>query len=284
MSTQPPDDIAETVARALAEDVGDGDRTARLIPAGARARARVISRETAVVCGRPWVEAVYRRLDPAVRLAWQVNDGEQASPDQPLLELEGSARTLLTGERTALNFLQLLSGTATATRRYVDAVTGTRARILDTRKTLPGLRAAQKYAVRCGGGHNHRMGLFDAILIKENHILAAGSIGAAVREARRIDATLPVEVEVENLAELREGLAAGADILLLDNFALEMLRQAVRETRAAGQATRLEASGGVNLDTVAAIAATGVDRISVGGLTKDVRAVDLSMRFLSGPG
>ncbi|HYW93421.1 MAG TPA: carboxylating nicotinate-nucleotide diphosphorylase [Gammaproteobacteria bacterium] len=280
MRTQPPDDIAETVARALAEDVGDGDRTARLIPAGARARARVISREAAVVCGRPWAEAVYRQLDPGVRLGWQVDDGERVRPDQPLLELEGPARALLTGERTALNFLQLLSATATATRRYVDAVAGTGARILDTRKTLPGLRPAQKYAVRCGGGHNHRMGLYDAILIKENHILAAGSIAKAVQEARRIDATLSVEVEVENLDELREGLAAGADILLLDNFDLDMLQQGVREAHATGHGTRLEASGGVNLDTVAAIAATGVDRVSVGGLTKDVRAVDLSMRFL----
>ncbi len=279
MRSEPPSDVVDTVSRALAEDVGDGDRTACLIAAGSRARARVISREDAVVCGRPWVEEVYRQLDPAVRLAWRVADGDRVAPEQVLLDLEGPARALLTGERTALNFLQLLSGTATATRRHVEAVAGTSARVLDTRKTLPGLRSAQKYAVRCGGGDNHRMGLFDAILIKENHILAAGSIAAAVDAARRIDPGLTVEVEVEDLDELEQALDAGADILLLDNFGLDALREAVGRCRARGSRARLEASGGIRLDTVAAIAATGVDRISVGGLTKDVRAVDLSMRF-----
>ena len=274
-----PDDIAETVRRALAEDVGAGDLTADLIPANIRAQAQVITREEAVLCGQAWFEEVFRSLDKRVRVEWLARDGERVRANQILCTLEGPARALLTGERTALNFLQTLSGTATVTRRYVDAVQGTRAQILDTRKTLPGLRGAQKYAVRCGGGQNHRMGLYDAILIKENHIAAAGSVSAAVRAAR---AAAPggttVEVEVENLEQLKEALAAGTDRLLLDNFSLKRLREAVHET--AGRA-KLEASGGITLENLRTIAETGVDYISIGALTKHVRAVDLSLRFMA---
>lgn len=264
------------VAAALAEDVGTGDLTARLIPADAEATARVICREPAVVCGRDWFDAVFRQIDPEVRVGWRVADGDAVGPDDVLCELAGPARALLTGERCALNFLQTLSGTATATRRFVAALGDTPTRLLDTRKTLPGLRLAQKYAVRCGGGHNHRKGLYDAILIKENHIAAAGSVTAAVQTARRqAPAGTPIEVEVETLDQLREALAAGAPQVLLDNFSLPMMRDAV--AIAAGKAT-LEASGGVALDQLRAIADTGVDFISVGALTKHVQAVDLSMR------
>jgi nicotinate-nucleotide pyrophosphorylase (carboxylating) len=272
-----PKDIDAVVSRALEEDLGRGDLTAALIPANRTAHAQVITRDDAVLCGQAWFDEVFRQLDRRVRVDWSVHDGEALRADQLLCTLEGPARALLTGERTALNFLQTLSGTATVTRRYVEAVAGTRAVILDTRKTLPGLRTAQKYAVRCGGGENHRMGLYDAILIKENHIVAAGSVANAVRLSRVQSPTgVAVEVEVETLEQLREALAAGADRLLLDNFSLKRLREAVAET--AGRA-KLEASGGVTLDNIRAIAETGVDSISIGALTKHVRAVDLSMRF-----
>ena len=272
-----PDDVAENVRRALAEDVGAGDLTARLIPADAQAEARVITREEAVLCGTAWFNEVFRQLDDRVRIAWHARDGDTVHAGQALCELRGPARALLTGERTALNFLQLLCGTATRAHRYAEAVRGTRAVILDTRKTVPGLRRAQKYAVACGGGRNHRLGLYDAVLIKENHIAAAGSVTAALEAARR--AAPPgvlVEIEVENPGQLREALAAGADHLLLDNFSVGDLKAAVAETR--GRA-KLEASGGVDLSGIRAIAETGVDYISVGEMTKSIRAVDLSMRF-----
>jgi nicotinate-nucleotide pyrophosphorylase (carboxylating) len=272
----PRETIAAQVRAALAEDVGTGDRTAALIPADAIGRAHVLSREAAVLSGTPWVDEVFRQLDPRVAIDWLAHDGDAIVPDQILCRLKGPARSLLTGERAALNFLQTLSGTATLARRWADAVAGTGARILDTRKTIPGLRLAQKYAVTCGGCHNHRIGLYDAVLIKENHIAAAGSVASALRAAQAQAAGLEIEIEVETLDQLREALAAGARRVLLDNFPLPRLREAV--AIAAGQA-RLEASGGVTLDTVRAIAETGVDDISVGALTKDVRAVDLSMRF-----
>ncbi|MGE5624135.1 MAG: carboxylating nicotinate-nucleotide diphosphorylase [Bacillota bacterium] len=276
MSIPLPHDIAAMVQRALAEDIGDGDLTAALVPASARARGRVISREEAVLCGTAWFEEVFRQMDDGIAIHWEARDGDAIRRDQLLCRLEGPARPLLTGERSALNFLQILSGTATAARRYADAVKGTRAVVLDTRKTLPGLRSAQKYAVHCGGATNHRMGLYDGILIKENHIMAAGGITAAVKAARAGGAKVPVEVEVETLEQLQESLAAGADILLLDNFDLEGMRKAVELT--AGRA-KLEASGGIGLTQVRAVAETGVDYISVGGLTKNVQAVDLSLRF-----
>ncbi|HKT32567.1 MAG TPA: carboxylating nicotinate-nucleotide diphosphorylase [Gammaproteobacteria bacterium] len=276
MSVLLPDDIAGCVQRALAEDIGGGDLTAALIDANARAAAQVIAREEAVLCGSAWFEEVFRQLDAGIRVSWHAQDGDAIHASQVLCRLEGRARGLLSGERTALNFLQTLSGTATTARRYAEAVKNTRAVILDTRKTLPGLRGAQKYAVRVGGAHNHRLGLFDGILIKENHIAAAGGIAAAIAAARHQDAKVPVEIEVETLEQLRAAIAAGADIVLLDNFDLDGLRAAVRET--AGRA-RLEASGGVDLERVRAIAATGVDYISVGALTKHLHAVDLSMRF-----
>ncbi|PZN31133.1 MAG: carboxylating nicotinate-nucleotide diphosphorylase, partial [Proteobacteria bacterium] len=241
-------------------------------------------RAPALLCGQAWFAAVFRRLDPGVDIAWSTGEGARVAPGQVLCTLAGPARALLTGERTALNFLQTLSATATATRRYVDAIAGTGARVLDTRKTLPGLRLAQKYAVRCGGGVNHRIGLFDAILVKENHIAAAGSIAAAVARAR--DVAPPgalVEVEVENLEELRQALTTDIDRVLLDNFTLEQLREAVALTRAQGGRVQLEASGNVSLETIRAIAETGVDFISVGGLTKHVQAVDLSMRLVMDP-
>jgi nicotinate-nucleotide pyrophosphorylase (carboxylating) len=273
-----PDAIAESVRRALAEDVGSGDLTAALIPEDARADATIVARESAVVCGTAWVDEVFRQLDSAIRITWEVADAARIPADARLCSLTGRARPILTGERTALNFLQTLSGTATVARRYADAVAGTSTRILDTRKTLPGLRDAQKYAVRCGGCHNHRFGLYDGILIKENHIAAAGGIGAALRAARASGTTVPVEVEVENLDEVREALAAGADILLLDDFSLTDTRAAVALARAQGR-TRLEASGGIDLARLREVADTGVDFISVGSLTKHVRAIDLSMRF-----
>jgi len=272
----PRETIAAQVRAALAEDVGTGDRTAALIPADAIGRAHVLSREAAVLSGTPWVDEVFRQIDPRVAIEWLAHDGDAIAPNQTLCRLNGPARSLLTGERAALNFLQTLSGTATLARRWADAVAGTGARILDTRKTIPGLRLAQKYAVTCGGCHNHRIGLYDAVLIKENHIAAAGSVTAALHAAVASAAGLEIEIEVETLEQLREALAAGARRILLDNFPLERLREAV--ATAAGRA-RLEASGGVTLDTVRAIAETGVDDISVGALTKDVRAVDLSMRF-----
>ena len=264
------------VALALAEDVGTGDLTAALIPEDAQAEATVISREPAILCGSAWFDAVFRQLDCRVTVSWQAADGDRVVPEQLLCTLHGPARALLTGERTALNFLQMLSATASLARRYADAIAGTQATILDTRKTLPGLRLAQKYAVRCGGCRNHRIGLFDAVLIKENHIMAAGSIGNAIAMARRLHPGITVEVEVESLSELREALAARPDIIMLDNFNRADMAEAVKIT---GGQVKLEASGNVNFDTVRPIAETGVDYISIGGLTKDVRAIDLSMRF-----
>jgi len=276
----PPADLSATVATALAEDVGSGDLTAGLIPADRRGRARIITRETAVFAGRPYVDEVFRQVDPRVQVEWNTADGEAVTPDQVLYRLSGPARSLLTGERTALNFVQALSGTATATKRYADVVAGLSCRILDTRKTIPGLRNAQKYAVRCGGGTNHRIGLYDGILIKENHIIAAGSIAAAVAAARTSGTRVPVEVEVESLDELREALDAGADMALLDEFTLDDMRSAVAMNRTHPKGPmKLEASGSITLESVRAIAETGVDFISVGSLTKHVRAVDLSMRF-----
>lgn len=280
MNEPDPTDVKHTVATALLEDVGSGDLTAQLIPADRIGRASVITREGAVLCGTPWFEEVFRQIDARIRVTWSARDGERVRADQQLCTLEGPARALLTGERTALNFLQLLSATATATRAWVDAVAGTKCRILDTRKTIPGLRIAQKYAVSCGGGTNHRIGLFDAILVKENHIAAAGSIAAAVNEARRIAAKVLLEVEVENLAQLREALDARVDRILIDNFSLADMRTAVQTTRAHANArTELEASGNISLETLRAVAETGVDFISSGSLTKHIRAVDLSMRF-----
>jgi len=272
---QPPDPT-DAVSLALAEDVGSGDLTAALIPEHTLAEATVISREAAILCGTPWFDEVFRQLNQHVEIMWQTQDGNRVEPDQLLCTLRGKARDLLSGERTALNFLQSLSGTATQAGRYADAVVGTGAAILDTRKTLPGLRQAQKYAVRCGGCQNHRQGLFDAFLIKENHIFAAGSITKAIKQARQRHPEVTLEVEVENLAELEEAVAARPDVVMLDNFSLTAMREAV--VRVQGQ-VKLEASGNVNLDTVRDIAETGVDYISVGSLTKDLKAIDLSMRF-----
>ncbi|CAE6943355.1 quinolinate phosphoribosyltransferase (decarboxylating) [Pseudomonas marincola] len=269
-------EIEANVRRALSEDVGSGDITAQLIPAERLAHATVISRDDAIICGTAWVDAVFRQLDDRVAVHWQVADGDRVSPNQALFHLEGPARALLTGERSALNFLQTLSAVATHCQHYADIVQGTGIKILDTRKTLPGLRLAQKYAVTCGGCHNHRIGLFDAFLIKENHIAACGSIDAAVKAAHQIAPGKPVEVEVESLNELREALAAGADIVMLDELSLDDMREAVKINQ--GKA-KLEASGGVNESTLRAIAETGVDYVSIGTLTKDVKAVDLSMRL-----
>jgi nicotinate-nucleotide pyrophosphorylase (carboxylating) len=276
MNGPDPTYVSQTVATALQEDVGSGDLTAQLIPADRTARATVITREDAVLCGTAWFDEVFRQIDSRVRVTWSARDADRVRADQQLCSLEGPARSLLTGERTALNFLQMLSATATVTRKYVDAVAGTKCRILDTRKTIPGLRVAQKYAVRCGGGTNHRIGLFDAILVKENHIAAAGSIAGAVAEARRLNSKVLLEVEVENLTQLREALDARVDRVLLDNFSLDQMREAVKITNGR---TELEASGNLSLETLRSVAETGVDFISVGGLTKHVRAVDLSMRF-----
>lgn len=268
--------IVTQVQVALAEDLGDGDRTAALLSADAMATAHVLCRESAVLCGAAWFAQVFRQLDPQVQIEWLRRDGDSLAAGDVVCRLAGAARSLLSGERTALNFLQTLSGTATAAARYVAAVAGTKARILDTRKTLPGLRLAQKYAVSCGGADNHRLGLYDAILIKENHIRAAGSVTAALQRAQAVGEGLEVEIEVEHLEQLREALAAGARRVLLDNFTLDALQAAVALN---GGRARLEASGGVNLDTAAAIAATGVDDISVGAITKDLQATDYSMRF-----
>ena len=265
------------VRNALKEDIGSGDLTASLIPEKAIATATIISREAATISGIPWVNTVFEQIDSNIQCVWQVQDGDKVTPDTLLCTLTGNARNLLIGERTALNFLQTLSGTATLVRQYTDTVIGIDVQILDTRKTIPGLRIAQKYAVRCGGGVNHRVGLYDGILIKENHILAAGSIAAAIQAAQQLNTGIPVEVEVENEEELKQTLAAKADIILLDNFAVPALKKAVALTQ--GQAL-LEASGGINLNTLRGIAETGVDRISIGALTKDIRALDLSMRFL----
>ena len=270
-------EIERNVSAALAEDVGAGDLTAPLTPAGQAARAFVVSRQEAIVCGRPWFDACFCKLDAGATISWHVAEGARVAPDTRLCEIRGAARALLTGERSALNFLQLLSAVATESRRYVDAVAGTRAKIVDTRKTLPGLRLAQKYAVRAGGGANHRMGLYDAMLIKENHIAAAGGIRPALAAAMNCAARGDwIQIEVETLDQLKEALDAGAKMILLDNMSVERMREAVRIT--AGRA-ELEASGGITLANVRAIAETGVDRISIGSLTKDVKAADFSMRF-----
>ncbi|MCE9953748.1 carboxylating nicotinate-nucleotide diphosphorylase [Aeromonas allosaccharophila] len=281
-------DVSRAVRAALLEDLGDAlttldqpdasaDITAQLIPADRMASARVITREAGVFCGQPWVDEVFTQLGGDVKVEWKVQDGEVLSPNQELFRLHGPARLLLTGERNALNFVQTLSGVATLTARYVAKLEGTDCRLLDTRKTIPGLRTAQKYAVTCGGGKNHRIGLYDTYLIKENHILACGGIAAAIHEARHLNPGKPVEVEVESLAELEQALAANADIVMLDNFDVTMMREAVAINQ---DRAKLEVSGNVTLDTLAEFAATGVDFISVGALTKHVRALDLSMRFI----
>ena len=268
--------IDSAVRRAIDEDIGQGDLTAELVPQAQLARATIVCREPAVICGQPWVERCFQQLAPDSEIHWQVAEGDEAVAGQTLCLLQGHARALLTAERCALNFLQTLSATATATRRYVDAVAGTQARIMDTRKTLPGLRLAQKYAVTVGGGMNQRLGLYDGILIKDNHIAAAGGIAAVLQAAQRIGGEVPVQIEVETLAELQSALAAGARLILLDNFSLDELSEAVKIT--AGRAA-LEASGNIHLGNVREVALTGVDRISIGSLTKHVRAIDLSMRF-----
>ncbi len=269
-------EIEANARRALSEDIGNGDITAQLISAERMAHATIITRDEAVIAGSAWVDAVFRLVDPRVAVHWQVSDGERVQPNQALFHLEGPARALLSGERSALNFLQALSAVATRSRTYADMVAGTRVKLLDTRKTLPGLRLAQKYAVTCGGCHNHRIGLYDAFLIKENHIAACGGIAAAISAAHKIAPGKPVEIEVENLEELKEALDAGADIVMLDELSLDDMRTAVRLTN--GKA-KLEASGGINDTTLRAIAETGVDYISLGTLTKDIKAVDLSMRL-----
>jgi nicotinate-nucleotide pyrophosphorylase (carboxylating) len=269
--------IQANIAAALQEDLRNGDLTAQLIPAGQSGHARVITRQEAILCGTAWFEGCFKALDPDCTIDWHCQEGERAHAGQLLCEIRGNARALLTAERSGLNFLQTLSAVATLTRRYVDAVAGTRAKILDTRKTLPGLRMAEKYAVKVGGGHNQRIGLFDGILIKENHILAAGGIRPALEQAFKLATPgVTVQIEVETLTQLGEALDAGAKLILLDNFHLDGMHTAVERT---GGRAELEASGGINLQTVRAIAETGVDRISIGGLTKDIQAVDLSMRF-----
>jgi nicotinate-nucleotide pyrophosphorylase (carboxylating) len=274
------DAIGRNVDDALAEDIGAGDLTAALVSESAVAAATIVSRESMVQAGSPWVDAVYRRLDSRIEIEWLHRDGDAVPAGTNITRLRGPARALLSGERTALNFLQMLSATATITAAYVAAVGGTKAKILDTRKTIPGLRLAQKYAVRCGGGVNHRIGLFDAILIKENHILGAGGIERAIAAARRLHPGLPVQIEVESLGEMRQALAGGAERLLLDDFTVEQLREAVAvNTREGSPPALLEASGGMTMEQLKAVAATGVDFISVGALTKNIAAVDLSMRF-----
>ena len=281
MPLPPHADIAALVSRALAEDVGSGDITAHLVPTGSEGEARIVVREDAVLCGQAWFDEVFAQLDRQVAIHWNQQDGAALTSGDVVCTLTGPARSLLTGERCALNFLQTLSGTATAAREFATAVAGTNAAILDTRKTVPGLRGAQKYAATCGGAQNHRMGLFDGILIKENHIIAAGSITAAVEAARQSAADVMIEVEVETLGQVQDALEAQADRLLLDNFSLEQLRAAVRLRDAHGNdGIKLEASGGIDLEQIRAIADCGVDFISVGAITKHVRAVDYSMRFL----
>jgi nicotinate-nucleotide pyrophosphorylase (carboxylating) len=274
-----PADLLQQVTAALREDIGTGDVTAELVPATQHVTGKVITREQAILCGRPWVTETFRQLDPSVRLTWHANDGDRITPNQTLFEVSGLARPVLTGERTALNFLQLLSGTANAARRYADAIAGTDCAILDTRKTLPGLRTAQKYAVLQGGAQNHRIGLFDQVLIKENHLAAAGSLSATIAAGRRAAGGRKVEVEVETLAEFEEALRSRPDIIMLDEFSLADMRTAVDLNRSKGRPVKLEASGSVTLETVRSVAETGVDYISIGGITKHVRAVDLSMRL-----
>ncbi len=271
-------DLKETVTRALTEDIGDGDLTAQIISESATATARVISRESAVICGQPWVDEVAGQIDPGLLVSWDVADGDEVQTNDQLFTVSGKARSILTAERTMLNFLQSLSGTATETRRYVDLISDTDARLLDTRKTIPGLRMGQKYAVSVGGALNHRIGLFDAFLIKENHIQATGSIAAAIVRARQINPHVRVEVEVENLDQLAEAVSASPDWIMLDNFSIENLREAHNLCSSTG--IKLEASGGIeDMNILKAIAATGVDYISIGALTKHCRAIDLSMRF-----
>lgn len=277
MQPPAPQAVSEDVSRALAEDLGAGDCTAALIPRENTLNTRVISRESAVLSGRPWFEETFRQLDVDVEISWHLGDGDELQAEMEVCHLSGPARSILSGERTALNFLQTLSGTATRAKRYTRAVEGTGVIILDTRKTVPGMRLAQKYAVRCGGAHNHRIGLFDAILIKENHISAAGSIASAVREALRLYPGLLLEVEVENITQLEEACQAGARRVLLDNFSLDQLEAAVSQFKGR---IELEASGGISLETVREVAETGVDFISTGDLTKSVRAVDFSMRYV----
>jgi len=280
MTTQLLADIQTTVMHALREDIGDGDLTAGLIEESATISATIITRQEMTLAGRPWVDAVYAQLNPLVEVDWQLDDGDVAAANTVICDLHGPARALLTGERTALNLLQTLSATATVTADFVRAVQGTDCKILDTRKTIPGLRLAQKYAVCCGGGSNHRIGLFDAILIKENHILSAGGIAAVIATCRKQQPDFPIEIEVESIAELREALAAKAERLLLDNFSLEMLEVAVAVNCADGlPRAELEASGGLTREDISAIARTGVDYISVGALTKNIQAIDFSMRF-----
>jgi nicotinate-nucleotide pyrophosphorylase (carboxylating) len=274
------EDIRATVARVLHEDVGSGDLTAGLIPETSNIDATIITRDAMTMAGQPWVDEIYLQLNPQVVLNWNASDGDYIDAGGVICKLQGLARPILTGERAALNMLQMLSATATTTARYVHAVAATHCQILDTRKTIPGLRLAQKYAVRCGGGKNHRLGLFDAILIKENHILSSGGIGPAVKAARALHPDMPVEVEVESLAELRDALAQATERILLDNFSLETLSAAVAINRSEGNPlAELEASGGLTIDNIAAVARTGVDYVSVGALTKNVQAIDLSMRI-----
>ena len=280
-----PKDIKPTVARALAEDIGEGDVTADLVPVEATASAEVVAREPCIICGKPWFNEVFAQIDARVKIHWDVMEGGAAKQDQRVCTVSGPARSLLTAERSALNFLQLLSGTATITRKFVERLRGTTVKIVDTRKTLPGLRSAQKYAVRLGGGTNHRFGLYDAILIKENHVAAAGSLAKAIELARSLHPKLPLMAEAENLEEVKTGLDGKVDVLLLDDFPTHLLSKAVamaRDYRRFNKAhSLLEASGGVTLQNVRDIAETGVDRVSVGSLTKNVHAVDLSMRFAS---
>jgi nicotinate-nucleotide pyrophosphorylase (carboxylating) len=272
--------VFDNVRNALAEDFGTGDLTADLVPAAATARAIVLAKESMTMAGQPWFNEVFRQLDPEVAVQWLTNDGDPVPAEAEVCIITGHARAILSGERTALNFLQSLSATATLTARYVRETEGTKALVLDTRKTIPGLRFAQKYAVRCGGGNNHRIGLFDALLIKENHIISCGGIGPAIDAARTAHSELPIEIEVESLRELREALTAGADRVLLDNFDIEDLQHAVEINQTHGnQPASLEASGGITIKNIRAIAETGVNYISVGALTKDIKAIDLSMRF-----
>ena len=277
---QHTNDIITAVRIALQEDIGSGDITALLIPASQQARARIITRERAIIAGVAWVNEVFRQVDSTVQVVWRVREGEWVRPDQVLFELRGPARSLLTGERCALNFLQTLSGTATRCRHYADRVAGTGVKLLDTRKTIPGLRIAQKYAVAVGGCYNHRIGLYDAFLIKENHIMAAGGIAAAVQQAHQIAPGKPVEVEVETVAQLDEAINAGADIVMLDNFSPTAMTAAVAHSRQRNPQVKLEASGGISNDTLLPYAQTGVDYISIGALTKDCKAIDLSMRLI----
>ncbi|UCD67450.1 MAG: carboxylating nicotinate-nucleotide diphosphorylase [Betaproteobacteria bacterium] len=272
------DDIERAVAQAISEDVGSGDVTAALVGEEVLAHAHIVTREDCTVCGGAWLDEVFRQLDPRISVQWHVGDGDHVAAKTTICDLRGPARPLLTGERTALNFLQTLSAVATKTGSYVKAVSGTRAAILDTRKTIPGLRLALKYAVKTGGGVNHRIGLYDGILIKENHIAAAGGVGNVLTKAREIDSQIPIQIEVETIEQLEQAIASDAKLILLDNFTTEEMAEAVKVT--AGRA-ELEASGGITLTNVRAIAKTGVDRISIGDLTKDIQAIDLSMRFMS---